>query len=868
MVEQKRPTLLDAWGKPLELREFAGTGFQHPIQVGDRDYDYSIRGLAPTGLWAAIVSAQGGDVSALQSYFEQAISRDGHLHSLDQRRRRGVSGLEFELRPYQERPGWEYKDGKLRKAEGKYEDKDLEVCQMVQDVLWRIPNFQEQVETMLDAVGKGFSVLQINWIDDGGLLRPFLRSIPQRKFTFAKDDPEAELEREWPTILTDDSPMYGEDISPARYIVAVYRDRNVEAWKCGLMWPSLWFYLRKNEGWSQNMATGERYANPPLVGYVAPEAWNSQVISTVQNAMKRWGPGSSVIVPGTGEALKDVDVVKGVPRGAFITQPEVNLKLPADFWQMTREDCNREMSKIWTLGNLTTDVIGVGSKAATESQRDTELEDTRKPDVDWLACGPLYRLIELIVFYNKGAEAAKRLPVLTCPALEPEDDILARATKFKTIGETNWDAVRDAPLEVRDELDIPEMEPPEEPEEPPPGQVPPGQQPPNGQQPPPPNGQQPPQGQPPVPPKPVPPKVEASCDCAERFEAKAAPGANELKKLVDELVAMVDPLTTEARGRIRDRVTTHLLRMKTAPKNPEAFAKAVVKHVDAAYEPLSAELKNAGMEKWFEDTYRHYKTTDRSLWGTRPVPPTALEFGGPDLRMARQMSKSTNWFFSKFTDNETYRKPMQDFLIREYAEKGAQLNVQNPETIKAFAKKLGDTAKELADHEIERIARTSVARARENARIMQMRSAGVSKAQVNAHPDACPICAAYSGQAIDVQAAAAEIEALEALEGDAWVEAVRAQQKQSAKGVPPHEFSDGAGGPLYHPNCRCGVTMAFEDYVSPPMPEIKEPERPGPAEVKPKPTKPTKAPSGPRLGTEPVTIQKGKQGGGYKIPTG
>lgn len=803
------PVIYDAWGDPY-INENLGKGFEHDLFVKDRDYDYSIKGLAPAGLWSAMQSAYTGDVSALQSYFEQSLSRDGHLHSLDQRRRRGVSGLDFELRPYADRPGWELKDGKPAKAEDKYEDEDIETCNMVNDILWRIPNIQEHIETMLDAVGKGFSVLQINWVDDGGLLRPFMRSVPQRKFTFAKDNPEDVLTDEWPTLLTDEAPSYGEEISPHRYIVSCYRDRNVEIWKCGLMWASILFYLRKNQGWQQNMSTGERYANPPLVGWIAPEAWNAQVVSTVKTAMRQWGPGNSVVIPGTGEPLKDVDVVKGVPRGAYLSQPEVNLKLPSDFWKMTRDDCDRELSKLWTLGNLTTDVLAAGSKAAEEGQRRTEIEDTRKPDVDWLACGPLYRLVELIVYHNRGPEAARRLPVLTAPGLEPEPDMQARAEKFKSIGDTNWDGVRGAPEEVRDLLDIPEMEPPEEPELPPqlPPQEPPvppeqPRQPPPGQEQ---EQQQPPEEKPPFPPK----KIEA-CACESIFMADATPGTEtafqELRDRIAAALAKTEPLNEAAAEQIRDRVTAHLLRLKNAPKTPAAFQKKIMRVIDARYDELAAEFESAGMGEWFEDTYKHYKTTDRAVWPKKGPPASAITFGAADERMAKHIGETANWHFSKFTDNETFRRPMESFLTKTYATEGAQLNVRNPKVVKAFAKQLGTTTRDLAEHEIDRIARTTVARAREQARIMQMRDAGIKRAVVRTHPDACPICAQYEGRVLDVQSEVQWIDHLATLKGEAWEKAVRDHGKNAIKGVPPHEFDMGAASPLYHPHCRCGVDM-------------------------------------------------------------
>jgi phage gp29-like protein len=798
--------LYDAQGNPIKppTAGKAPSGFAHVVKVKDRIYRQQIYGLTPDILWNAINAAYTGDTSPIQCLFEQSLAHDGHLHSLDQRRRGGVAGLDFVIRPYMEKPAY---------GEGPKEPDaaDIELCNFVSDVLFRIPNIQEHVKAILDAIGKGFSVLQINWVDDYGVLRPYLRSIPQRKFTFQKMNYEEVLTDEWPNILTDDELTYGEELDPLRYIVAIYRDRNTEAWRCGVLWSCLWFYLRKHFSWASNMAIQERFAEPTPIGYVGTQDWNSDVPGTVLSAIEELGPGSGVIMPGTGGPLADYD---GDSKGAYLDFLEAKLNIPKDFLKSSRDDCDREMSKAWTGGNLLTDTTGgTGTHAAREGQADSEREYLIRPDCDWLSSGPMERLIELIVLFNKGTEAAKRLPYMAFPGLDQAEDIKSKAETYKIIGETDWVSVQGVPEEIKEDLELPEMQPPEE--EPEPEEPPPTTEPPEGEP-----GEEP-EEEPEVPPEEEPertPEERATqivlgkaCSC-NHFHA-AVPINKDTKDLLEttkELLTTADPINREAAEQARDRVTAHLLRLKNPPKSPAAFQKAVIREIDKSYKAFGTEFEKAGMSEWFEETYRHYKTTDRSVWPGKKAPANALTFGAKDQRLINHMSNSAKFHFSIFTENETYRKPMQNFLFKTYAEDGAQLFVRNPKVVNAFGKTLGETTKKLADHEIDRIARTSVARAREQARIMQMSDAGVTKAIVVTHPDACPICEPYENAEINVAAEVGWIEHMSTLEGEAWNEEARRHTKEAIKGVPPHEFTDGGGGPLYHPNCRCSVEMVVE----------------------------------------------------------
>jgi len=825
--------ILDAYGNPVKLGAKPKRGYGVSYKASSREYDYTTRTLTPAGLWAAAVNADNGDTSALQTYFEKAFRHDAKLYNLDQRRRSAIAGLEWEWRPY------------VNEDDEDYQDSDGENCKLVGDIFNRIPRIQDHVKGICGAIPCGFSVWDINWMDGlGGTLRPYLRTMPQRLYTFCVQDQEEIITSDWPNVLTDDNTVYGEPLAPEKTIVAVYQDAP-EVWHCGIMQSVIWYWLRKRQLWGQLMATGERFAEPIPVGYYGMDEENGQLEGEVLDAQEAYGPGAVLAVPGTGEPLKYGP--DGKVRGAYLDLKQPDLKIPAGFWEMSLEQCDREMAIAFTSGNLLTDTTGgTGTYSAQKGQRAAEKEDLRAHDADWLQMGAVRDLARLILLFNKGEEAAERLPRFTCPGLEEPENLELRSSVIKTLGETNWDNLRAMPDELKESFELPEFED-SEPQEP--------------------DGAPPAPNAPPVPNEPPedeeePEELVQACD---HFTAAVDPGIEQIKQDIASLVAKAEPFNEQAAAQVEDRVTAYLLRMKRPPKTAKAFQKTVLRHIDANYEALGAELDHAGMGEWFEETYKKYKTTDRSVWPGEP-PKVAISFGAKDIRSAKHMADQAYWHFSKFTDNETFRKPMQDFLKKTYMDEGAQVFSRNKDVVEKFAKKLGKTTKDLADHEIDRIARTSVARAREQSRIMQMADAGVDRAVVITHPDACPVCTKYKGQTIDVKTEVQYMAHLETLDGDEYHEALRAHSKQAAKGVPPHEFQDAGGGsPLYHPNCRCGVDMYEGESVPTFEPGPPEPTPSAPAS-KEKPANKGKPAGKAKPGTEPVTIRKGDKQKGYKIP--
>jgi len=808
----QQSVILDDRGDPVSFPSKPKKGRAIIIKAKDRKWTKSIRGLTPDGLWAAVVQADSGQVSALQSIFEQAFLHDGRLYNLDQRRRGGVSGLEWQWRPYDEGMAYNPETGKLepREVDEKQKREDIENCNLVSDVFSRIPGIQNHVHGFMGGTGRGFAVAQIQWSEHDGLTRPFLEMVPQRKFTFAKRSDDDIITSYWPNVLTDDHPTYGEELDPYRTIVATFNDAT-EPWRAGVMWPCIWYYLRKHYLLAQSMAIGERFAEPGIIGYTSEDDVNSPIFHDLETAIENYGPGARIVITGTGGPLP-VNGEEGVVNGGFLDVKQPDLRIPQGWTTASVQECDREIAISWSGGNLITDTTGgTGTHAAERGQREGEKEDIRKPDADWCAMGWMLRMSQLILLFNKGPEAAKRPPWVDFPGLQEAEDLKYKAEVLKLVSEMDIEKIRSLPPELREYLELPEMSEPDQDDEPEPG---PG------------DGED--QDEPGIPPgededleeqpedegQDLDQRVASimSSDRCGHFMAASAPppGAEELKKSIAKILGKIDPYTTEAAEGVRDRVAAHLLRMHRPPKTLVSFQKNLIKLVDAEFGTYAKELQAAGLGDWFADTYKHYKTTDRSLWKKAPPPPMAVKFGLKDERMVTHMSKSANWHFSKMVNNKTFRDPMQSYLARVYADEGAMLFDRNPKIVKAFAKTMGVEAKKLADYQIDRIARTSVARAREQARIMQMHDAGVITAKVVVHPDACEVCQEYEGHIISVGDEVKWIDHLASLEGDAWSKEMEKHSKSALKGVPPHEFAAGAGGPLYHPNCRCETEMMFE----------------------------------------------------------
>ena len=140
--EQPRRVRVKTIPRP-EIREVA------VAQVTDKYSEYPSEGLTPRKLAEIFKDADAGDVSRQAELFEEMEEKDPHLFSQLQTRKNAVTGLDYEIIPFDSD-----------------DPRDKEIAEFVEEQINGIEGLEDVMLDLLDAIGKGFAVSEIMWTYD------------------------------------------------------------------------------------------------------------------------------------------------------------------------------------------------------------------------------------------------------------------------------------------------------------------------------------------------------------------------------------------------------------------------------------------------------------------------------------------------------------------------------------------------------------------------------------------------------------------------------------------------------------------------------------------------------------------------------
>lgn len=131
-----------------------------------RDLNYmSVTTLDPTRLAGAFSAADQGFITQQAELFELIEEQDPHIFAEMAKRRRAVTGLGWKLEPLEDAT-----------------QSEIDRTKELQCMHAEIPKFEDAQYDMTDAVGKGFTPLEIEWKTGNEWVPKALNFIPQRNF--------------------------------------------------------------------------------------------------------------------------------------------------------------------------------------------------------------------------------------------------------------------------------------------------------------------------------------------------------------------------------------------------------------------------------------------------------------------------------------------------------------------------------------------------------------------------------------------------------------------------------------------------------------------------------------------------------------
>ena len=222
MAKKKRggkPQQASRQAPPLrrpETREIA------VAQVTDKYSEYPSNGLTPVRLAEIFKEADAGDVLRQMELYEELEEKDPHLFSQMQTRKNAVTGLDFEIIPFDSD-----------------DERDKEIAEFIEGQINSIESFEDVQNDLLDAIGKGFAVSEIIWgYDEGHVVVKEIKSRHQKRFFWDSVDDSFK-------VRTAGGPG-GIELPTNKFILHKYKARSGHPSRAGVLRVVAWMYLFKN----------------------------------------------------------------------------------------------------------------------------------------------------------------------------------------------------------------------------------------------------------------------------------------------------------------------------------------------------------------------------------------------------------------------------------------------------------------------------------------------------------------------------------------------------------------------------------------------------------------------------------------------
>lgn len=227
--------IVDVWGNPITSKKPNTNQITEGGLIYNDINNYPSVRMTPQKLAAILRDADNGYVNAQAELFSEMEEKDGKLGSVLQTRRLAVTGLDWEVLPATTNSAT-----------------DIKVAEFITEVFNYVDSFNEGLNDLLDAIGKGFSLVENIWeISEGQVWLKDLEHVDGKNLNFT--DVSGKLSK-MPRILTEESPAHGIELEPYKFIFHRHKARSGFVTKGGIIRSCAYLYLFKNydfKNWAQ-----------------------------------------------------------------------------------------------------------------------------------------------------------------------------------------------------------------------------------------------------------------------------------------------------------------------------------------------------------------------------------------------------------------------------------------------------------------------------------------------------------------------------------------------------------------------------------------------------------------------------------------
>jgi len=338
-----------------------------------------------------------GRSKGLKIYAE--LERDAHVLAVVSKRKRAVTAREWHVTPASQ------------------DAQDIAAADLVKATLAHL-RFDKLTKSLLDAVMKGYSVVELMWdlvpgsalglAGDSYLVPTKYKKRDQRRFVFDLEDR--------PRLLVSGQALSGEELPPRKFIVHTYGEADDSPYGRGVGSALFWPVFFKRQNISFWLVFCDKYGSPTAVGEYpigTPEKEQNQLLQTLRGISQ------------------DAAIV--VPQGFTAKLLEAARSSGGDSYKTMCAYMDAEISKAVLGETLTTEVGSSGGNRALGEVHDKGRVELAKDDADDVCYTLNSTIVQWIIDYNFPGRKA---PEVWRSFDEPEDlDKAAdRDTKLKEQG--------------------------------------------------------------------------------------------------------------------------------------------------------------------------------------------------------------------------------------------------------------------------------------------------------------------------------------------------------------------------------------------------------------------------------------------------
>lgn len=233
--------------------------------------DHPSNRITPSKLKSILEDAENGDITAQHELFMDIEEQDSAIGANIQTRKRAILTLDWRI-------------AEPRNATPAEEKLQTEI----DELFYQYPNLENLLMDMMDAVGHGFSALEIEWkLENGKYIPHNFIPRPQSWFKLDKNDN---------LLLKTPSNPVGEPLRPFGWVVHSHKSRSVQLARMGLFRTLAWLYMFKHYSVRDFAEFLELYGMPIRIGKYGAGATNEEK-RTLLRALAQIGHNAAGIMP-------------------------------------------------------------------------------------------------------------------------------------------------------------------------------------------------------------------------------------------------------------------------------------------------------------------------------------------------------------------------------------------------------------------------------------------------------------------------------------------------------------------------------------------------------------------------------------------